>query len=116
MSVERPCDCAGRHLRFPDRDPSYVLLYPPTRPHLSRPIPVMHQHEDERCSKHHLGIGGCPGLPHCRDWIIGTYNAGITLAEVQNDKQRAFYLRIQRNKLTVEFARRKPLAAPETTP
>ena len=113
MSDERPCDCAGHHLRFPDRDPGAItheLLYPPARPRLPRPIPVMHQHEDERCSAGHLGIGGCPGLPHCRDWIVGSYNAGITLAEVTGDRKRALDLRIQRNKLVVEFARLATLA------
>jgi hypothetical protein len=51
-------------------------------------------------------------LPHCRDWIIGSYRAGETLAEVQGDKQRAFEIRIQREDLGREFARRPPLAAP----
>lgn len=110
MTVERPCDCAGHHMRFPDRDLSYELLYPPTRPRLPRPIPVIHQHEDERCSEGHLGIGGCPGLPHCRDWIIGTYNAGIVMADVQDDRRGALGLRIRRNGLVVEFARRAPPA------
>ncbi len=112
MTIERPCDCAGRHLRFPDRSPdsiTYELLHPPTRIRLPRPIPAVHQHEDERCSERYLGIGGCPGLPHCRDWIIGAYNAGITIAKVTDDHMRELELRIQRNKLAIEFARRQPL-------
>lgn len=109
MSVERPCDCAGRHMRFPDRDPTYAMLYPPSRPYLPRPVPAMHQHENERCSEEHLGIGGCPGLPHCRDWIIGAYNAGIALAEVTGDGLRAVELKRWRDGLQREFAGRIPL-------
>ena len=95
---------------------TYEILHPPSRPRLPYPIPALHQHEDERCSEEHLGIGGCPGLPHCRDWIIGTYNASITICEVTGDKQGAFTRRMERNKLVMEFARRKPLPEPEVQP
>lgn len=115
MTVERPCDCAGHHMRFPDRSPeaiTYELLHPPTRPRLSRPIPAMHQHEDELCSERHLGIGGCPGLPHCRDWIVGTYRMRERLAKITGDGSLAFELRIRREELERWFAHRSPLSAP----
>lgn len=108
--IERPCDCAGHHLRFPDRDPGNAMLYPPRRPFVAQPIPVLHQHENDRCSKPYLGIGGCPGLPHCRDWIIGTYNAGITIAEATGDNHRAFELRLQCDSMERAFACLPPLA------
>lgn len=114
MTFEFPCDCAGRHMRFMERDWDVVtweLLHPPTHmPRPPRPVPSMHQHEDERCCA--SGMGGCPGLPHCRDWIIGSYNAGIALAEIIDNRLRAFELRIERDGLELDFARRKPLEAP----
>jgi hypothetical protein len=110
MTVERPCDCAGHHMHFPERDPDAVtweLLHPPTgRIRLQLPVPDMHQHEDGRCSD------GCPGLPHCRDWIIGSYRVGEALARVMGDGDREFKIRIARDGLEREFALRKPLEAP----
>jgi hypothetical protein len=96
-------------MHFPERDLDAVtweILHPPNRPHLRKPVPVMHLHEDERCSS------GCPGLPRCRDWIIGSYNAGIAVAEVCGKRSRAFKLRLLRDDLEREFARRAPLEAP----
>ena len=100
LENERPCDCAQRHQRFADGEFSGVIE------------PMPHQHEDARCSRQVLGIGGCPGLPHCRDWILGAYRAGETLAEVTGDGLRAFELAEQRRELEREFARRRPLSAP----
>lgn len=116
MTASRPCDCAGYHRRFLERDPHNALKYPPRIPFIVEPIPALHEHEDERCSLTHLGIGGCPGLPHCRDWIVGAYNAGITMAEVMGDKRRAWKLSVQRDELAAEFAKRKTLADPERQP
>jgi len=101
--IERPCDCAQRHMQFLERDRDTVafeLLHSPTRPLACRvvPVPAMHQHEDDWCSEYHLGIGGCPGLPHCRAWIIGAYRVGESLAEACGDTARAFELRMRREK------------------
>lgn len=111
--IERECDCSDRHMMFPDFDVSYEMMYPPSHPRVMRPIPALHKHEDERCSKEHLGVSGCPGLPHCRDWIIGSYNAGIAIANVTGDEMRAFDLRIQRDGLEREFSLRKQLSVTE---
>lgn len=112
MTVERPCDCAGHHMRFPERSVdsmTYWLLHPPSRPCVvARAIPAMHQHEDERCGPA-FGTTGCPGLPHCRDWIIGCYRVGEYLCTVTGDHLGAFERRVVREELEREFARRQPL-------
>lgn len=75
----------------------------------------MHQHEDELCSVE-AGIGGCPGIPHCRDWIIGHHNVAISLAEMCGDGARAFEIRLRREWFERSFAGRKPLVAVEAAP
>lgn len=101
--IERECDCAGRHLRFPEYRVNLMIesRFRPPPP----PVPALHQHEDDRCDARHLGIGGCPGLPWCRDWIIGAHNIGITLAEATGNTQRAVEIRDQRDRLAREFQR-----------
>ena len=101
--IERPCDCAGRHRAFVEGGGGRIE-------------PVAHQHEDDRCSELALGIGGCPGLPHCRDWILGAYRACETMAEVCDDKSRAFEIRITREDLELEFARRPSIGDSPSPP
>ncbi len=96
---QRPCDCARRHRRFVDGQLGAQVA------------PVMHRHEDACCSAAILGIGGCPSLPHCRDWIVGAFRAGETMAEVTGDEAREFEIRLQREELVREFARRPALGA-----
>ncbi len=91
----RPCDCAGRHRQF--------------APHASggtQIVPVLHEHEDGWCA---VLSSGCPGLPHCRDWILGAYRIAERLATLRGDEARAFELQIQREGWEREFARRVPI-------
>lgn len=108
--IERPCDCACRHQRFEDIPCCCgSRCYAGIAGHGTRIVPAMHQHEDDRCSKPFTGIGGCPGLPHCRDWIIGCYRAGETIATVTGKRLRAWKLAEQRRELEREFERRPAL-------
>lgn len=116
MTEQRPCDCAGHHREFLERDVgamTFELMHQPARLRWRPPItvPTMHDHEDARCSEAFLGIGGCPGVPHCRDWIIGAYRVGETLARETGDGAREFELSFQRRALEREFSRRAPLSA-----
>ena len=112
--TERPWDCAGHHMRFPERSIDSVtweLMHPPTeRPRLPVPIPAMHQHEDALCSQR-FGVAGCPGIPHCRDWIIGHYDVAVSLANIRSDGLLAFELSLQRDWYQRMLDERKPLVA-----
>lgn len=70
MSFDLPCECT-----------------PPRH--------AAHQHDNVMCTKGHLGIGGCPGDGHCRDWVIGAYRAGIKLAEIRGAKDRLGELHLE---------------------
>jgi hypothetical protein len=91
----RPCDCAGHHRRFAPHPLGGTQI-----------VPVMHQHEDGWCASL---CSGCPGLPHCRDWILGSYRFAESLATIRGDGARALEIQISREEREREFARRVPV-------
>lgn len=95
----RPCDCAGRYRQFAPSPFGGTQI-----------IPVEHDHEDGWCGILALG---CPGVPHCRDWILGAIQIAERLATARGDGVRAFELRIKREDWEREFARRAPLIEQE---
>lgn len=95
MTVERPCDCEGRHREFAPHPAGGTQI-----------VPAIHQHEDDLCSPGAGAVAGCPGLPYCRDWIIGGYRAGETLAEICGDKLRWFGADAKRSSASSRGGRR----------
>lgn len=85
MSYPRPCDCASRHREFASAPLGMVVVH------------STHQHDSLMCAPERLGIGGCPGDGNCRDWVIGAFSAGITMAEVMGDPERAAMLCVERD-------------------
>lgn len=93
---ERPCNCLARHCVLTDHPLGGEQI-----------VPAKHAHEDRRCA----ALSGCPGLPHCRDWILGDYSIAEKLASLRGDAQCAFEIRIQYEELKRAFALRRPLSA-----